>query len=136
ASDGAGTKGEDVQPDDLLDFWFAGALHLEEGGTLALDAPAFQRWFGKDDAQDEHLREKFGALVEAAARGELDALQQTPRGALALVLLKDQLPRNLWRGTPRAFAQDEAAQEIARRAIASGGDEDLRLIERAFLYMP
>jgi uncharacterized protein (DUF924 family) len=108
--------------DSLLAFWFA-------PGTS-------ERWFVKDPAFDAELGRRFGALAEVAAHGELDHWAATPRGALALVILLDQLPRNLHRGRPEAFAQDAKARVVAAAAIEEGHDALLTPPERIFLYLP
>jgi uncharacterized protein (DUF924 family) len=108
----------------LLDFWFGPG-----------DVPR-EVWFKRDDAFDVALRECFATDVEAAASGRLDHWSHDPEGALALVLLLDQLPRNLYRGSPRAWASDPAARAAASRAIAAGHDRRLSAIRRAFLYLP
>ena len=79
-------------------------------------------WFAKDDAFDRRFRERFFPLHEAAARGELDGWNATPVGALALMVLLDQFPRNSFRGTPRMYATDAAARRLADAAIAAGHD--------------
>lgn len=107
-------------PAELVDFW-------REAG--------FDRWFKADPAFDAACR-TYLPLHEAAARGELAAWEETPEGALALVLLLDQFPRNLFRGTPRAWATDAAALAAAERAIAHGHDRAIEPALRAFLYMP
>jgi uncharacterized protein (DUF924 family) len=113
-----------IQPADVLDFWFAGD-------------PAAQRkvWFEKDAAFDAACR-RFGEAAEAAKQGALAAWRETPRGALALVLLLDQFPRNLHRGSPDAFAADRLARTTAADVIARGFDQALTPIERMFLYLP
>ncbi|HMR33251.1 MAG TPA: DUF924 family protein [Geminicoccaceae bacterium] len=94
------------------------------------------RWFAKDDAFDRRFRERFLARHEAAARRELDGWAETAEGALALVLLLDQLPRNAFRGTPRMYATDPLAREIAGRALAEGHDRSVDPDLRLFLYLP
>ncbi len=110
--------------DSLLRFWFA--------------AETKQNWFNaKDqDAFDEILQQRFGDLLEKARKGELDAWSATPRGALALTVILDQLPRNLFRGTPGAYAMDSHARKIASRAIDAAFDCDMMLDARCFLYLP
>ena len=94
------------------------------------------KWFEKDEAFDRTVRSKYLAVHEAAARGELADWEDSAEGALALIILLDQFPRNMFRGSPHAFATDPLARAVADRAIARGfdraGDETLRL----FFYMP
>ncbi|HRE88383.1 MAG TPA: DUF924 family protein, partial [Myxococcota bacterium] len=113
-----------------ITFWF-GSPGPEPG-------VAFQMaWFRRDDAFDEQLRVRFGdlaerALGEPAAFGAwLDA-----RGVLGQLLLLDQLSRNLFRGSPRAFAADPRARELARDALARGLDREVPLVARTFFYLP
>ena len=80
------------------------------------------RWFAKDDVFDRRFRERFLPLHEAAARGDFDGWNATPAGALALMVLLDQFPRNAFRGTPRMYATDAAARRLADAAIAAGHD--------------
>ena len=75
------------------------------------------RWFAKDDAFDDELRERFEALHFAAARGELADWAETAEGALALLLLTDQIPRNLFRGSAHAYATDPIARAVADAAL-------------------
>jgi uncharacterized protein (DUF924 family) len=105
---------------DVLAFW-------REAGP--------SRWFRKDDAFDHEFRARFLGSHEAAARGELDHWAQDAQGALALVILLDQFPRNAFRGTARMFESDAKAREIARAAIESGFDEQAGDL-RNFFYMP
>jgi uncharacterized protein (DUF924 family) len=121
-----------TEPFEAVLFDWFGPLGL--GG---LPAPAKrQRWFQGGAAVDAELRERFGAEVEAALAGRLEAWAATPRGRLALVILLDQFPRNIFRGTPRAFAGDPHALRHAQAAVAAGEDTRLMSIERQFLYLP
>jgi uncharacterized protein (DUF924 family) len=110
---------------DVLRFWFG-------------DAPLQPRreWFTKDAAFDAQIRERFGALIEAALRGEVDAWQAAPDTALARVLVLDQLTRNAFRDTPRAFAGDAQALAGARDMVARGFDQALAPLQRVFVYLP
>lgn len=111
---------------DILDFWFA------EGP----DTPR-RAWFLKDEAFDADIRTRFGALVAPAREGTLDGWAATPEGALALMILLDQFPRNLFRGTPEAFASDPHAEQLARRLVlAQRMDLALTPTQRVFLYLP
>jgi uncharacterized protein (DUF924 family) len=95
-----------------------------------------KRWFAKDDALDEAIRLKFEASHHAAARGEYDAWMETPQGALALLILLDQFPRNLYRGSAHSYAADPLARHIATMAIERGHDRQLEPALRGFFYMP
>jgi uncharacterized protein (DUF924 family) len=118
-------------PDELLRFWFG------ESADSATTAKAqAELWWGRNPATDELLQERFGAPVSAAAAGVLDHWTGSPRGRLALILLLDQLPRAIHRGSPAAYATDAKALDTARRGLASGADRLLRPIERVFFYLP
>jgi len=93
-------------------------------------------WFTADEAVDTALRARFSQLPDLASAGALDDWETTPRGAVALVLATDQLPRNLWRGDARAFAYDAKARLTTSVAIARGVDRELSRDERLFLYLP
>lgn len=109
----------------VLDFWFADGLG------------EFRKvWFAKDDAFDAECRAKLGTLAERAAKGELKPWLDTEEGSLALVLLLDQAPRNLHRGTARAFATDALALAAARATVAKGFDRALEPVMRVFVYLP
>lgn len=108
-------------PAEIIAFW-------REAGP--------EKWFARDDAFDAAIRQRFLAAHEAAATGELSQWEATPDGTYALLLLLDQFPRNLFRGSPRAFATDELAQAIADRAIERGFDRRFENPERRFFYLP
>ncbi|MGL4556440.1 MAG: DUF924 family protein [Afipia sp.] len=110
-----------ITPQDILTFW-------REAG--------YERWYGKDDAFDRELRDRFMSVWEAACDGELSAWQDTDDGALALVIVLDQFPRNMFRNDPRAFLTDPLARAIADRAIAEGRDLRIEKGLRAFIYLP
>jgi uncharacterized protein (DUF924 family) len=95
-----------------------------------------KQWFLKDDAFDASIRERFGALHTEAAAGAKDEWAQTPEGSLALLLLLDQFSRNLYRGSPQAFAQDEKARRIARSANDAGFDLAVDSAFRTFFFLP
>lgn len=94
------------------------------------------KWFKKDSRFDEAIRLRFEPVHFAAARGEYDAWRETAEGCLALLLLFDQFPRNLWRGSAHAFATDALARAIARRAVQSDFDQEFEPQLRAFFYLP
>lgn len=95
-----------------------------------------ERWFTPDPAFDAAFRERFLALHMAAARGERDGFLATPEGALALILLLDQFPRNAFRGTAHMYATDGLARAHARAALRAGHDAALAMPLRLFLYLP
>jgi len=113
----------------VLDFWF-GAPGSNEFGS------ARKAWFMKDAAFDAAIRERFGALVERALRGELEAWGDEPRSSLAQILLLDQFTRNAFRGSARSFAGDARALAAASRMVGSRQDEALAPFMRAFVYLP
>ncbi len=95
-----------------------------------------QKWFRKDARFDDSIRLKFEPVHHRAARGEYDAWQGTPEGCLALLILLDQFPRNLFRGSGHAFATDPLARAIARRAVQADFDQEVDPLMRPFFYLP
>jgi len=112
---------------DVLDFWF---------GAGAARGKARAEWYRKNPAFDEEIRRRFGSVMDAAARRELDSWRAAPQAMVALVVVLDQFSRNLFRDDARAFAQDAYARECAREALARGDEATLLPVERQFLYMP
>ncbi|EYF02490.1 DUF924 family protein [Chondromyces apiculatus] len=112
----------------LLQFWLG-----DPGGDPLANS---RRWFATDPAFDAEVRERFGALLAHGERGALESWRATPRGSLAYVILHDQIPRNVFRGTRGAFKLDARALEATRVAMARGFEDALGPIERWFLYMP
>jgi uncharacterized protein (DUF924 family) len=110
-----------AQPGDILHFWRAAGP---------------ERWFKKDEAFDAAIRLKFEPTHHAAARGEYDRWTQSADGALALLILLDQFPRNLYRGSAHSWASDGLAKNIASEAIARGHDKHFEPAERNFFYLP
>ncbi|HKZ73520.1 MAG TPA: DUF924 family protein [Steroidobacteraceae bacterium] len=113
----------------VLDFWFGAGVR----SPAVLDE-RLRFWFG--NAADAPIRERFADLVRRAGAGELDAWADSPRRRLALILLCDQFPRNLYRGTALAFAQDAKALGLALSGMQVGADAALDPAERLFFYMP
>ena len=111
----------DPRIEQVLATWFAGT-----------PSDAFRRWFTKDPAFDDRLRHELGDLHTAAARGELDAWRATPRGMLALIVLLDQIPRNIVRDDPRAFATDAIALGLCRSLC----DAELPPLEQMVALLP
>ncbi len=118
-------------PEDILTFWFADAV---EDPAKAMQRRSF--WFQANPALDESISQRFSASVRFAARGEFTAWEQAPRSCLALVILLDQFPRNLYRGKAEAFQYDSRALDVASRGVAAGYLEQLSVIEQCFLVVP
>ena len=112
---------------EVLLFWF---------GPAAERGKPHKRWFVNSEAFDREVRERFLPLYEEAAAGKLAHLKESAADCLALIVVLDQFPRNMFRGTPRAFATDSLALETARHAVASGFDRALLPVERLFVYLP
>jgi uncharacterized protein (DUF924 family) len=93
-------------------------------------------WFGDGRKYDAEIRKKFGTLHERASRGELESWAATPPGRMALIILLDQMSRHIYRGTPLSFAQDPAAQKLARDGVDQKMDLGLIPAQRAFFYIP
>ena len=117
--------------DSILGFWFG-----DEPDDAAVAAERASLWWSKEPAMDAEIRRRFESLVVAAGVGELEQWRSSIRGRLALILLTDQFPRNIYRGTPTAFAFDAVARSLCLESLAERGDRALRPIERVFLYLP
>ncbi len=115
----------------VLDFWFGKA-----GGDTATAQAQQKLWWSKNENVDAEIRKRFSGLVDAAASGRHDDWAPEPRGRLALILLFDQFPRNMYRDTPRAFGYDPLACKLALEGIAANTDRSLRPVERVFFYLP
>ena len=115
-----------MQAQNILHFWF--------------DELTDKQHFAKDAALDELIRSRFGDTLEAAARCELFGWRATPEGRLAEIIVLDQFSRNVYRDTPRAFAQDGLALALAQTLVqglaAQGHDRSLGTAQRRFAYMP
>jgi uncharacterized protein (DUF924 family) len=114
---------------EIFEFWFG-----------RLDDPGYDEvrgiWFDSRPAFDEEIRRRFKGDYDKAVAGDYDAWKNDPWACLCLVLLFDQFPRNMFRGTPKAFATDAHALKVASHAIQKGHDRDLRPVERYFYYLP
>ena len=120
----------DTIAQEVLDFWFGVPGSPEHGSRREI-------WFrGRTPEFDQEIRDRFMDAHERAADGELDELMATAQGCLALFILLDQFPRNMFRGSPRAFATDAKALAIAKHAVAQGFDDEATEIERTFFYLP
>jgi uncharacterized protein (DUF924 family) len=110
-----------IMPAEIVAFWRAAGP---------------EKWFEKDAGFDEEIRRRFLGMHEAAAAGKLAAWEQSAEGALALLILLDQIPRNMFRGEARAFATDALARAIAAGALLRGFDAQAPLELRGFFYLP
>ena len=115
------TDARTVTPGEILAFW-------REAGP--------DRWYKKDGAFDDEVRRRFLGLWHEAAAGKLSSWEASDDGALALVIVLDQFPRNMFRGDPRTYASDALAREVAGRAIDRGADARIDPALLEFLYMP
>jgi len=113
----------------VLDFWFGAPDSRERGRPR-------KAWFQKSEPFDAEIRRRFLTTWERAARGELERWQATPLASLALVVALDQFPRNMFRGTARAFSSDSLALAATRGTIARGFDRLLSPVECSFVYLP
>ncbi len=112
-------------------FWFGGAAD-----DHAVAQQQAHLWWAKDATTDAAIRQRFEGCVRRAPDGELDAWAATPQGRLALILLTDQFPRNIYRDTPASFSFDALARTWCVDGLRDGADRMLRPIERVFFYMP
>ncbi|HEX7031314.1 MAG TPA: DUF924 family protein [Gammaproteobacteria bacterium] len=117
---------------EVLAFWFGDAA----AGDAAELKAAFGRWFGGGEAFDRQIEDRFGERIECALAGGFSDWADEPRSRLALILLLDQFPRNVFRGTGRAFAGDKRALALASDAVARDMHLALAPVERVFLFMP
>jgi uncharacterized protein (DUF924 family) len=113
-----------LNPSDILEFWFAGDPSVRR-----------KEWFEKDPEFDVRCS-CFASAIRSARAGEFDHWAATPDGALALIVLLDQLSRNVFRGQAEAYAADPHALAMARRTIANGFDATLHDVQRMFIYLP
>lgn len=111
---------EALEAIDVLDFWLTAG---------------YEKWFSRSDAFDASCRE-YTPLWERARRGDCDAWQATAAGSLALIILLDQIPRNIFRGEARQFETDAKALEVAKAAVAARHDKAYGLPYRVLFYMP
>lgn len=118
-----------TSPRDVLDFWFGAPDGAEFG------APR-EAWFIKNDDFDAAIRRRFGDAVEAALNGGLEDWRGDFDGALALIILLDQFPRNIYRGTAKMYAGDLRARTVAATALELALDKPLLPVQRLFLYLP
>lgn len=111
-----------AEPDDIVRFWFE---------TLSP-----KDWYGAPESVDAEITRRFGKTYEMLKDGVPPAWRATPKGMLAGILVLDQFPRNMFRGTPQAFETDTRALILAKRAVADGLDMSLPPRQRCFVYLP
>ncbi len=116
--------------EEILTYWFGSALGEPPGPER------MKLWFRGGDDVDREIRERFGADVEQARRGELNTWAETPRGRLALIILLDQFSRNLYRGSPAAYAKDTLTVELAVAGLDNGHYAALSAFEKMFFALP
>ncbi len=117
--------------ESILRYWFGTD---EDDAAIIRDRSVL--WWEKNPETDQEIRRRFEQTLEAELRGGHESWKATPGGWLARILLLDQFTRNMYRGTPRAFACDLRAQALAREALRLGMDRSLRAVKRVFLYLP
>ncbi len=116
---------------ELISYWFAQTLDDPASITGRMGW-----WFSADEERDRIMAERFSGLVEECATGHNYPWLDYPEGRLAMIIALDQLPRNLFRGSPRAFGNDAYTAALCLAAARTGQDKDLSPIQRAFFYMP
>lgn len=109
-------------PEEILEYWFSDRLR--------------KHWFSSTPELDKEIRHKFADIWHQGSVGKLEAWRETPEGCLALVVLLDQCPLNMFRGEAKSFSTESQARDVARQAIERGFDKMLQPEQRAFLYMP
>lgn len=118
-------------PDTIRSYWFGN--HADD---LAVIQECSQRWWSKKEAVDREIKERFETAMLLAQGRHLDAWAADPQGLLALILLTDQFPRNVYRDTPAAFSFDAQARDWCKTGLQKGMHARLRPIERVFFYLP
>jgi uncharacterized protein (DUF924 family) len=121
-----------VDPEEILSYWFPPGYDA--------DPETFRqqvlRWFQGGPEVGQEITKLFAPLLEQARRGELDWWANTPRGRLALIIVLDQFSRNIYRGSPLSYSQDEKALKLAIEGIELGMDRELKPVERNFFWLP
>jgi len=111
-----------IVPEDILKFWFS--------------EPMSKHWFSSTAEIDQNIRDQYAGLWKHAADGYLDEWRSTPEGCLALCIVLDQLPLNMYRDDGRRYSTEQKAVEVALHAVTQGFDQQLTNKQKAFLYMP
>ncbi len=113
---------KEIKPEDIVRFWFSDTVR--------------PKWFDSDPGFDSTLKERFEGILHGAKHGALRDWTQSAHGTLALIILLDQIPRNIYRGSPLSFATDDQALALSAAAVEKGFDLELSSEERQFLYLP
>ena len=111
-----------IKSADILNYWYSDEMR--------------KHWFASTEALDEQIRKDYQAIWQVAADGDLKHWKTSPEGCLALAIILDQLPLNMFRNSAKSFSTEQLAVEITNHAISMGFDEDIEKDKRAFLYMP
>lgn len=111
-----------MKPADILDYWYSDKMR--------------KHWFASTESLDEEIRNNYQASWQMAADGNLKHWNTSPEGCLALSIILDQLPLNMFRNTAKSFSTEQLAIETTRHAISMGFDDNIEKDKRAFLYMP
>lgn len=117
------------QAKEVLEFWFGTPDDPDYGQQRKI-------WFTKNPEFDQEVRSRFLSHYNQAATGKLDDWQASPASCLALIIILDQFPRNMFRGQPQAFATDSQALAAAKHAVTQKFDQELSPLQRWFIYMP
>jgi uncharacterized protein (DUF924 family) len=117
--------------EDILSFWFG---TNPDDAVVAKEQAAL--WWSKNSQTDDAIRRRFENQLRAATHGELEEWPATAHGRLASIILLDQFPRNMYRGTAQAFSYDETALALSLEGLERSMDRELRPIERVFFYLP
>ena len=120
-------------PEEVLSYWFPEGINEADPQTRRRQA---ERWMAGGPEVDREITERFGETLEQARRGGLDHWAETARGRLALIVVLDQFSRNVYRGSPLSYAQDEKALRLAVEGIDLGMDRELGAMERLFFWLP
>lgn len=120
--------------DTILEFWFGEDFSDLDDATISGRQSGL--WWGKNESTDTEIRKRFEPLVQAAGAGKLGEWKASPKGWLALILLLDQFPRNIYRDSPAMFRFDDQARAQCVEGVESGIDAHLRPIQRVFFYLP
>ena len=115
--------------EEILSFWFGAPDDADYGKPQA-------KWFEKNDNFDAEIKQRFEQVMIDAAAGKLDDMAESPEGAVALLIMLDQFPRNVYRGSAEAFASDEHARTVATRVLERGFDQQVAPVMRSFMYLP